>query len=95
VNTIELSVGGGDAALCQITLATCYHGPYWAIVKKSPNCHVGSHTSAPMAVVKFGVEDGSLFQAKFCLYQCNMLPMLAKKGENLQNVIFYRVPYLH
>jgi len=24
-NTIPLSVCGGDAALCQITLTTCYH----------------------------------------------------------------------
>jgi len=85
VNTIEPFVCGGKATLCQITLTTCYHGPYWAIVKNDPNCHVGSHTSAPIAVVKFGVEDGSLFQAKFKfrLCQCNLLPMLAKKGENL------------
>jgi len=28
-NTIELSVFGGDAALCQITLTTCYADYYY------------------------------------------------------------------
>ena len=36
-NTIELSVCGGDAALCQITLTTCY---------KFPNTHYSSVESS-------------------------------------------------